>query len=206
MRIDGKEHLKQNWRVQSLLPDLRVEDVWLLPIEMEKGQSIEALNAAFVSALGQTSSQGLAGWLFKLRFFLGRIFGWEDEEKAIELLPEGSIRKRYAEQEGLTSLGLKEEGFGDFVPVYIKQREMLSEIENKTVLAAAHFGMVPKNNDKYAVHMTVYVKPKGMFGAFYMQLIKPFRLWIVYPYLMKMIGEAWECSLNKPISSIGSLT
>lgn len=192
MRINKEEHLKHAWRVHELLPDLRIEDVWLLPVEMEPDEAIGELNAAFVQALEKTSSKGLAGWLFRFRFFLGKVFGWENAEKAKELLPEGSIRARYAVKEGVPSLDADLEGFGDFVPVYGFQEEMLSEIENETVLAAAHFGKVPNGLGKFGVQMTVYVKPKGWFGAFYMQLIKPFRLLIVYPFMLRLIGQQWE--------------
>ena len=200
MRINKEEHLKHAWRVHKLLPDLRIEDVWLLPVELEPDQSVVELNHAFVQALGETSNKGLAGMLFRLRFFLGRVFGWEDADKANEALPEGSIRERYAHQEGLSALDVGFEGFADFVPVYGNRKEMLSEIENETVLVAAHFGRVPNGQGKYAVQMTVYVKPKGRFGAFYMQLIKPFRRWIVYPYLLKMIGGQWKAYQQRSIS------
>ncbi|HAA18915.1 MAG TPA: DUF2867 domain-containing protein [Cytophagales bacterium] len=197
MRIAKAEHLKQPWRVHELLPDLRIEDVWELPVTLEGGQSLEELNTAFVQALERTATTGAAGALFRLRFFLGRVFGWEHEAKAREALPAGSIRERYAQQEGLSDLEVEAEGFGDFVPVYSLPNEMLSEIENKTVLAAAHFGRVPRPDGTYGVQMTVYVKPKGWFGAFYMQLIKPFRLLIVYPAMLRLIGQQWENYLRR---------
>lgn len=40
--------------------------------------------------------------------------------------------------------------------------------------------------------MTVYVKPKGVFGYLYMLAIKPFRLLIVYPTLMKALKMQWD--------------
>lgn len=203
MRINKEEHLKHPWRVHSLLKDLRIEDVWLLPVEMNADQPIGELNAAFVQALEQTASSGLAGWLFRLRFFLGRVFGWENKTKPKASLPIGSIRERYATQEGLAELEARFEGFGDFVPVYDLKEEMLSEIENETVLAAAHFGRVAKSNGKYDVQMTVYVKPKGLLGHFYMQLIKPFRLIIVYPVMLKIIGRQWEKLQKQEVSISG---
>ncbi|MEQ9299816.1 MAG: DUF2867 domain-containing protein [Cyclobacteriaceae bacterium] len=203
MRINKEEHLKHPWRVHSLLKDLRIEDVWLLPVEVKADQPIGELNTAFVQALEKTASSGFAGWLFQLRFFLGRVFGWEDDTKLKESLPIGSIRERYASQEGLHDLDTHFEGFGDFVPVYDLREEMLSEIENATVLAAAHFGRVARGNGKYGVQMTVYVKPKGLLGHFYMQLIKPFRLYVVYPVMLKIIGRQWEKYQRQDVSISG---
>lgn len=200
MRINKEEHLKHVWRVHRLLPDLRIEDVWNLPVELEADQYIGELNAAFVQALEATASRGLAGWLFRLRFFIGKVFGWEDTPKTKETLPAGSIRERYANQEGLSTLDVAHSGFSDFAPVYDLKEEMLSEIENATVLAAVHFGRVLKVNGKYGVQMTVYVQPKGLFGEVYMHLIKPFRLLIVYPVMLKLIGRQWEKFQQQKVS------
>lgn len=164
----------------------------MLPVELDPDQNIGELNLAFEQALEKTSSTGLAGWLFRFRFFLGKVFGWEDTVKVKEALPVGSIRERYAIQEGMTKPAVDSKGFADFVPVYNLKDEMLSEIENETVLAAVHFGRVAKGNGKYGVQMTVYVKPKGLFGKAYMLLIKPFRLVVVYPVMLRIIGRQWE--------------
>ncbi len=42
--------------------------------------------------------------------------------------------------------------------------------------------------------MGIYVKPRGRLGEVYMKLIQPFRLFIVYPALMRQIGRMWEGS------------
>lgn len=199
MRINKEEHLKHPWRVHRLLPDLRIEDVWVLPVELDSDQNIGEVNAAFVQALEKSSTTGLAGWLFRVRFYLEKVFGWEDTAKATKALP-GSIRERYANQEGISKLEVDSKGFADFVPVYELKDEMLSEIENVTVLAAVHFGRVAKGNGKHGVQMTVYVKPKGLFGEIYMLLIKPFRLLIVYPVMLKLIGRQWEKIQQRKVS------
>ena len=175
-----------------MLPDFEIEDVWELPVEMQADQGIGELYRAFVQALEKTTVSGAAGWLFRLRLLIGKVLGWEDHARSKEKFPEGSIRARYAEQEGLSRLELNYPGFGDFVPVYDLREEMLSEIENATVLAAAHFGKVVKSDGKFGVQMSIYVKPKGWLGTCYMALIKPFRLLIVYPAMLRLIGHQWN--------------
>ncbi len=202
MRINKEEHLKHAWRVHRLLPDLRIEDVWELPLEMKANQEIGELHQAFTKALEKTATTGMAGALFRFRFFLGKVFGWEDADKAREQLPVGSIRERFARQEGMSVHEMSSSSFGGFVPVYDLKEEMLSEIENKTVLAAAHFGRVAKAEGKYGVQMTVYVKPKGWFGAFYMALIKPFRLMIVYPTMLSLMGRQWRKHQSENVTPI----
>src|SRR5690606_14068459 len=91
---------------------------------------------------------------------------------------------------------LPPEGSGDFVPVYIFEHESLAEIENATVHAALHLSRVPletpEQDNGATIQMAVYVKPKGFLGRAYMALIKPFRLLIVYPAMMRTMGRRWE--------------
>ncbi len=192
MRINKEEHLKRAWRVHRLLPDFRIEDTWLLPVSLDASQSIKEVQSVFTKALEETASTGAAGLLFKFRLFLGRVFGWEDEVKSVSALPAGSIRARYADQESLQPKDFTAKGLDDFVPVYDLGLESLAEIENKTVLAAIHLGKISLGHNTYGVQMTIYVKPKGLFGQFYMQLIKPFRHYIVYPVMLKIIGKQWD--------------
>ena len=55
-----------------------------------------------------------------------------------------------------------------------------------------HLGWVPDGTGGYRAQMAVLVKPNGVRGRAYMALIKPFRLWLVYPALMRRIEREWE--------------
>lgn len=191
-KMEATDHLNQPWLAHDLLTDFEIEDVWRLPVEMERHQTAEDFQKVFSQAIAGISQSGVAGMLFRFRFFLGRVFGWDSDVKVLEILPIGSIRERYASQSGLSEDDFSTPIHNQFVPVYQTKEEVLSEIENATVHAAVHFGRVAIDDDKYGVHMTVYVKPKGYFGKAYMQLIMPFRLFIVYPVLLKMIGAHWQ--------------
>jgi hypothetical protein len=192
MRINKEEHLKHAWRVHRLLPDFRIEDTWLLPIRLDANQNVQEVQSVFAKALEETSSTGVAGLLFKFRLFLGSVFGWDDEVKSVSTLPAGSIRARYANQESLEPKDFSVKEVDKFVPVYDLGLESLAEIENKTVLAAIHLGKILLSSNTYGIQMTIYVKPKGLFGQFYMQLINPFRHYIVYPVMLKIIGKQWD--------------
>lgn len=191
-KVDNSEHLKHSWQAHALLQDFEIEDVWELPVEMNHHQSVGDMQKVFATAIDEMSRSGIAGWLFQFRFFLGRLFGWDDEVDTVDVLPMGSIRERYARQHRLKAGDFSVQRGAQFVPVYQMKNEALSEIENATVHAAVHYGKVPIGNDCYGVHMTVYVKPKGLFGKIYLQLIKPFRLYIVYPIMLKVIGNHWR--------------
>lgn len=191
-RLNSGEHLKHPWQVHALLEDFEIEDVWKLPVEMTKDQPVADVQSVFGTAINEISRTGVAGWLFQFRFFLGRVFGWDAEVSIADILPQGSIRERYARQQGLTADDFSTKQGAEFIPVYQMKDEALAEIENGTVHAAVHYGKVPAGNDSYTIQMTVYVKPKGLLGKTYMQLIKPFRLYIVYPIMLKVIEKHWE--------------
>lgn len=78
-----------------------------------------------------------------------------------------------------------------FRPVYQNERETLRKISNSTVHALLHLGRVSISATHWSPQMAVYVKPRGAFGHFYMQLIAPFRHYIVYPTMMRVAKENW---------------
>ena len=175
--------------MHALCADFELEDVWRVPVELGAQHSLQMFMDQFKKAETQLVKKGAAGLLFKLRLALGKQFGWDVHPDPNR---QGSIRLRYAKQQGLTLSQLPHPGTGSFVPVYQLENEVLSEIENETVHATLHFGRVPLRENMWGVQMAVHVKPKGWFGKGYMLLIKPFRLWIVYPSLMRAAYKGWE--------------
>lgn len=201
IKIDEKHHLTQPWKVHDLLSDFKLEDVWRVPVVLQEHHSFAVFLDAFTKSNNRVIKAGsLAGLLFKLRLFLGKIFKWDEKIEIDHLIP-GSIRERYALSENITFEDLIKPGNEDFIPVYKLENEFLSEIENKTVHAALHLGRV-SFEDNYTIQMAVYVKPKGLFGRLYMELIKPFRYWIVYPALMKSARESWERFLDQESKTV----
>lgn len=65
---------------------------------------------------------------------------------------------------------------------------------NRTVHAVMHIGWVSDDAGGYRGQMAVLVKPNGLFGTAYMAAIAPFRHLIVYPPLMREIGQEWQAN------------
>ncbi len=191
MRIDLKEHHKHPWKSHKLLADFKIEDVWQLPVVLQPEHSVKLVQEQFYKAAARIESKGLAGFLFRFRFFLGKLFGWDKKVKITALIP-GSIRERYAQAEALSYESLPDPGNGGFTPVYDLSDESLAEISNATVHAAIHLGRVPLDEGTFTIQMAIYVKAKGVFGQLYMWIIKPFRWLIVYPTLLKATKKQWE--------------
>jgi hypothetical protein len=55
-----------------------------------------------------------------------------------------------------------------------------------------HLAWVDQGDGRYQGQLAVYVKPRGRLGQGYMALIRPFRHRVVYPALMRQIGQAWD--------------
>lgn len=200
-KIDEHEHLIQPLRVHSLLSDFELEDVWRVPVNLTSTHSLQLFMDQFAKTNAKLVNRGMTGLLFRIRFFMGRLFKWDKKFLQDHLIP-GTIRYRYAQQENLAYDDLPHPGSGSFIPVYKLENEFLSEIENSTVQAALHFSRVPSGPDSWTIHMAVYVKPKGWFGKSYMRLITPFRLWIVYPALMNAARKNWEEYIKAPIRGL----
>jgi len=152
---------------------------------------LQAMNHEFLKINDQLMQAGFTALLFRFRFFIGRLFKWDNRPNN-RIMRRDSIRERYANLKQLDPDQLIEAGDNDFVPVYILENESLAEIENSTVHAALHLGRVPINETHYTVQMAVYVKAKGKLGKLYMGIIKPFRFFIVYPTIMRLMKKQWE--------------
>lgn len=189
MKITTQDHLQHQWQVHQLLPDFEIEDVWKFPVKLEEHHTLEEFREEFKQVMDGLTQNGFVALLFKLRFFIGGILGWDKEEERVHFKP-NSIRERYAKATGLSFEQMPAPGKEEFSPVYALEKEALMEIENATVHAAMHLGKVP-DGESYTIQMTVYVKPKGLLGAGYMAVIKPFRLFFVYPALLKVMGKRW---------------
>jgi hypothetical protein len=85
-----------------------------------------------------------------------------------------------------------------FTSLYLLDDEWAAEIVNRTVHGVMHIGWVPNETGGYRGQMAVLVKPNGLLGAVYMGAIMPFRHLIVYPPLMREIGQEWRASAGNP--------
>lgn len=79
MKVVKQEHIKHPWKVHNLLKDFRVEDIWLLPIDLDKEHNLNDVLEQLVETKNKISETGLVGKLFNLRQYLGNIFHWDNK-------------------------------------------------------------------------------------------------------------------------------
>ena len=187
--LPSTAHTSRPWRIHEITSDFRLEDVWALPTPGGK-DDFPRLVEQFASSDPSRSLPRPARILWALRWKLGDLLGWDDEEDGL-----GS---RVATLRDRLPADLREAPRGPdsdslpFSSLYLLEDEWAAEIANRTMHGVMHVGWVPDGNGGYRGQMAVLVKPNGRLGRAYMAAIRPFRHLIVYPPLMRLIGRRWR--------------
>lgn len=181
---------RRDWRTIDFTRDFRVEDVWQLPIEGGAGDLSALARIMTSGGPNRSPDSHIYNALFAVRWWLGRRLGWDrPEQGADRRVP--SLRHRLPEdlREGERGPDFTEVPFRS---VFRTDTEWVSEIVNGTVHALMHLGWVPTGSGSYTAEMTVLVRTNGWIGRAYMATIRPARLWLVYPPMLRMIGRQWQ--------------
>ncbi|HEV2737007.1 MAG TPA: DUF2867 domain-containing protein [Candidatus Elarobacter sp.] len=126
--------------------------------------------------------------LFRLRFFLGRIFRLEAAPRDAGVT---SFASRLTEDDRARSSAEAGTPDGPFRVVYRFENEQLLEVHNRTAHAAA-LSALAETATGYRFYFAVYVVKTGWVTPIYMALIDPFRKWIVYPAILKNVRASWQ--------------
>jgi Protein of unknown function (DUF2867) len=195
VRLPSSAHTSLPWRIHEIAPDFRVEDVWALPTP---GGPDDFPRLVRQTSSGSTSSNPsrAARILFAIRWKLGELFGWDESDSGVgSRVP--TLRDRLPADLRDAPPGPAFETL-PFRSVYLTDDEWAAEIANRTVHGVLHMGWVPDGAGGYRGQMAVLVKPNGLFGKAYMAAIAPFRHRIVYPPLLRGIGQAWRADAPTP--------
>jgi hypothetical protein len=186
-RIDPAEFRALPLEVHALLSDVPLEDVSAVDLPGGgPGRTLADVRAlAPQSALFRASPA--VGALFRLRFWLGRLFGWDRPEHD---RPEASYLPRVSQQLRARSQVPPGTRAGSFRHLYLLPQESLSEIRNATVHAFLCTALREQPGG-YRFYWGVYVKPISRLTPLYMAVIEPFRRFIVYPALFGRTRRAW---------------
>jgi Protein of unknown function (DUF2867) len=195
MRLPNTAHTSRPWRIHELTRDFRVEDVWALPTPGGP-DDFPRLVQQFASADPAQSLPGGARRLWALRWKLGELLGWDDEDAGLDSrVP--TLRDRLP-------VDLRDAPSGPdfaalpFTSLYLLDDEWAAEIANRTMHGVMHIGWVRDGTGGYRGQMAVLVKPNGLFGTGYMAAIRPFRHLIVYPPLIRQVERQWRARSGEP--------
>jgi len=191
-RISTQEFELLPLRVHEFLAEVPLHDVWAVDLpRIRPGITLdEFLRVA--SPHPCRLSPGTRA-LLGIRFFLGRLLGWDREPDATGC----SFATRMTAADRLQSLvptGTRE---GVFRVVYRFENEQLLEVINRTVHGAALSALVEGSN-AYRFYFGVFVRSVSRFTPVYMAMIDPFRKLVVYPSLLRSVRSQWDKLSEQP--------
>jgi hypothetical protein len=193
MRLPNTAHTSRPWRIHELTRDFHLEDVWALPTPGGVDDFPRLVRLMSSSNLSRGSSPIFRA-LFAIRWSVGKLFGWDNPDTGL-----GSrvttLRDRLPDDLRAAPSG---PDFGPFSALYLLNNEFAAEIANKTVHGVMHISWVADETSGYRGQMAVYAKPNGLFGSAYMAAITPFRHLLVYPAMLRGIGEIWRTRSGEP--------
>jgi hypothetical protein len=213
MRLPDTAHTSRPWRIHELIPEFRLEDVWALPTPGGP-DDFPRLVRLITSGNASRDSKGAARALWAIRLRLGEILGWDASPRP-DASPGPDVGDGPDAGPGLDRPSLRGRLPADlrdlppgpdfpalpFTPLYLTADEFAAEIINRTVHGVLHLGWVRDDADgadgadgagRYHGQLAVLVKPNGVLGTGYMAAIRPFRHLIVYPPMIRQIGQAWR--------------
>ena len=174
-------------RCHTFLADVPLHDVWAIPLDGGgPGRTIRDAHAIVFGSRRPRATFAVRA-LFKLRWTLGRLFGWDDDDQHDSA---SSYVHRLSSDDRVRSEVPPGTRDGPFHVLYAFANEAVAEIRNATVHGFMGLALVPRG-DGYTLYMAVYVKPVSRFTPFYMALIEPFRRFIVYPALCRGAQRSW---------------
>jgi hypothetical protein len=182
MRVSPAEYLSLELRAHELLRGVPVYDVTV--VDLPGGGAGRSL--ADVRALDKAARPiRIAGILFGVRRFLGRMFAWDQTP----LRPEQSLVARLSERERRESEIVPGTCQGPFLTIYQFPGESLMETRNATVHGWVSTVLAPRASG-YRLYWAVYVLPVSWITRPYLMLIEPFRR-VLYPAMLGRIRRAW---------------
>jgi hypothetical protein len=170
VRLPDAEHTTRPWRIHTIAPEFRLEDVWAYRTPGAGPDDFPVMLDALRVGGGLNENPLVVRALFAARWKLGALFGWDE--------PRQGIAGRVGSLCDRLPADLRQDAAGEAVP--------------KTVHDICHLGWVRSDSGDYELRMAALVKPNGFFGRLYMAAIKPFRYLIVYPALTRKWERAWR--------------
>jgi hypothetical protein len=186
--LPNSAHSRMPWRIHEVANDFRVEGVWALPTP--GGPDDFPRLVKLIESFDPAASSAVVRALFAIRWRLGEWLGLDGDGTGLGArVP--SLRDRLPEDlRGDVDVTMPADS--PFRPVYATNREVAFEIANATMHGVLHLGWRPDGSGGYRGQLAVLVKPNGRYGRAYMAAIAPFRYALVYPLMMRSIGQRWR--------------
>ena len=186
-QVSAQEFHRLPLRVHRFLAGVPLHDVWA--VDLPRPRAGITLNEFLQAETNRPHSLSpVVRMLLNIRFFVGRIFGWDQEPNSSSWETFATRLTPADRSSSLAPAGTRE---GFFRVVYRFQNEQLLELINRTAHAAAVSALVEMENT-YRFYFAVYVRDVSPFTPVYMAAIDPFRKLVVYPSLLRSVRTGWN--------------
>jgi hypothetical protein len=187
MRITASEFEKLDLWAHSFLRDVPLHDTFAIDLPGGgQGRTMCDIRA-LLPAETAIKANLLVAALFTLRFFVGRILGWDANRDELD---RDSYLHRLGAEDRAQALITPGTPDGPFRLLQMLPRESVCEVQNATVHAFLCQALQEEGSG-YRLYWGIYVKPVSRFTPVYMALIKPFRHLVVYPAILNRLRKAW---------------
>ena len=187
-QVSAGEFQRLPLRAHEFLAGVPQHDIWAVDLpRWRAGITLDAFLRAAKDRLFTPSPAVSA--LLAIRFFVGRLLGWDRARPASA--GRASLAARLTEADRARSLVPPGAPQGPFRLVYRFEDEQLVELVNRTAHAGALSALV-ETADGYRFYFAVYVRSVGRLTPIYMAAIDPFRRLVVYPSLLRSVRATWD--------------
>jgi hypothetical protein len=198
-QVSTQEFERLPLRVHTFLAGVPLHDVWSVDLPrwrvgLTLDEFLRTANNCELDTCGCSNSSSLftlspiVRILLDIRFFVGRLFGWDREPIATAWKSFATRLTDSDDSKSVVPAGTRD---GFFRVIYRFENEQLLELINRTAHAAA-LGALIETATVYRFYLGVYVRSVSRFTPFYMALIDPFRKLIVYPSLLRSVRARWN--------------
>jgi hypothetical protein len=193
--VSAAEFHRLPLRAHAFLEGVPLHDVWA--VDLPRWRSGITLDE-FLQATGDRpfSPSRAVRVLLAIRFFVGRLLGWDRERRSPPSTHE-SFTARLTAADRSRSLVPPGTPQAPFRVVYRFEGEQLLELVNRTVHAGALSSLV-ETEGGYRFYFGVYVRSVGRLTPLYMAAIDPFRRLVVYPSLLRSVRARWNQAFGPP--------
>ena len=191
MRLPNTAHTSRPWRIHELTREFRLEDVWALPTP---GGAHDFPRLVELIASGDPSrgSRRSVRLLWAARWKVGELLRWDSPNADLKA---ATLRDRLPPDLRDATAGPDFAAL-PFRSLYLLDDEWAAEIANRTMRGVLHVGWIPDGTGAYRGQMAVYVKPNGSLGSTYIAAIRPFRRLLVYPQMLRQLGQRWNTQVR----------
>jgi hypothetical protein len=200
--LPTQEFFSQPLRVHAFLAGVPLHDVWAVDLPAwSEGITLHEFHGRARKSENLKKVSWPTRALMGLRFFLGRILGLESEPREVQQMYFANRLTAEDREKSLVPAGTPD---AFFRVVYRFENEILLEVVNRTVHAAS-LNALQRTEEGYRFYFAIYVRKISWITPVYMALIDPFRKWVVYPALLKRIGENWDGAFGPRAESVSEL-